>query len=76
MLILKRINYNLYKKNANIILFICLLLLILVLIPGIGQVRNGSRSWFGIVSFGIQPSEAMKIAIIILSAKYLSSKKI
>ena len=75
MLILKRINYNLYKKNANIILFICLLLLILVLIPGIGQVRNGSRSWFGIGSLGIQPSEISKLALIIFTAKYLANNE-
>ena len=44
----------------------------LVLIPGIGSVRNGSRSWFGIGAFGIQPSEFAKIGIIIITSKYLS----
>ena len=75
ILFLKNIDYNLYKKNANIILFICLSLLILVLIPGIGKVRNGSRSWFGIGSFGMQPSEISKIALIIFTAKYLSNNE-
>lgn len=56
-------------------MIISFILLILVLIPGIGVVRNGSRSWFGIGSFGIQPSEAMKLAIIIFSSKYLSKLK-
>ena len=56
-------------------MIISFILLILVLIPEIGVVRNGSRSWFGIGSFGIQPSEAMKLAIIIFSAKYLSKLK-
>ena len=49
-------------------------MLILVLIPGIGTVRNGSRSWFGIGSFGIQPSEIAKIGLIIFVSKYLSNK--
>ena len=75
ILFLKNIDYNLYKKNANIILFICLSLLILVLIPGIGKVRNGSRSWFGIGAFGMQPSEISKIALIIFTAKYLSNNE-
>jgi cell division protein FtsW len=48
-------------------------LLILVLIPGIGTVRNGSRSWFGIGSFGIQPSEFTKLGLIIFTSKYLSN---
>ena len=71
MYIVSKIDYKVYEKKANIILGICLLLLILVLIPGIGSVRNGSRSWFGIGPFGIQPSEAAKLAIIIFTSRYL-----
>ena len=72
MRIFSKIDYHLYYKYSNIILGVCLLLLILVLIPGIGSVRNGSRSWFGIGSFGIQPSEAAKIGLIIFTSKYMS----
>ncbi len=73
--ILSKIDYKIYKEKANLILLVCFLLLGLVLVPGIGTIRNGSRSWFGIGSFGIQPSEAMKIAIIIYTSKYLSDNK-
>jgi len=69
--VISRIDYNLYFKKANLILFSCIILLILVLIPGIGIVRNGSRSWFGVGSFGIQPSEFTKIGLIIFTSKYL-----
>ena len=48
-------------------------MLILVLIPGIGVVRGGARSWIGFGSFSIQPAEFMKLAIILLIAKYLSN---
>lgn len=74
--IVSKINYQIYYKYSNIILFICIILLILVLIPGIGSVRNGSRSWFGIGSFGIQPSEFVKLGIIIFTSKYLNNNKI
>ncbi len=72
------IKYPIYKlKNISNKLFILsFILLILVLIPGIGTVRNGSRSWFGIGSFGIQPSEFMKLSLIIFTSKYLSNNKI
>lgn len=69
--ILSKIDYHIYFEKANTILIGCLILLVLVLIPGIGTVRNGSRSWFGIGSFGIQPSEFMKLALIIFTSKYM-----
>lgn len=73
MIIFSKIDINIYKKYSNTFLGICFLLLILVLIPGIGSVRNGSRSWFGIMGLGFQPSELSKIALIIFTSKYLSN---
>ena len=72
MLFLSKIDISYYKKYANKILLGCFILLVLVLIPGIGKVRNGARSWFGIGSFGIQPSEFAKIGLIIFVSKYLA----
>ena len=71
--IIKKIDYNFYKNNANKILLISFILLILVLIPGIGKLRNGSRSWFSIGPFGFQPSEFAKLSLIIFTSKYLSN---
>lgn len=65
------IDYHLYSKHAFKILIICFILLILVLIPGIGQVRGGSRSWFAVGSISLQPSELFKIGMIIFAAKYI-----
>lgn len=39
-------------------------LLFAVYIPGLGVVRNGSRSWIQIAGFSIQPAEFVKIAVI------------
>lgn len=72
MLVISKIDYKLYYEKSNLILSVCIILLILVLIPGIGSIRNGSRSWFGIGPFGIQPSEAAKLGLIIFTSKYLS----
>ena len=73
MYAVSKIDYSIYYKNSNKILLVCMILLILVLIPGIGSVRNGSRSWFGIGSLGIQPSEAAKLGLLIFTSKYLSN---
>lgn len=73
MIVISKIDYHFYYDKANLILLICFILLILVIIPGIGSIRNGSRSWFGIGPFGIQPSEAAKMGLIIFTSKYLSN---
>ena len=73
--VLKKINPKTYYEKANLILLICFLLLALVLIPGLGKIRNGSRSWFGIGGFGIQPSEFAKIGLIIYVSKYLANNQ-
>lgn len=69
--IVMKVDYRKYFNKANILFGVCFLLLILVLIPGIGMVRNGSRSWFGIGGFGMQPSEFMKLGLTIFVSKYL-----
>ena len=72
MIIISKIPYHFYYYQANKILGISFLLLILVLIPGIGSIRNGSRSWFGFFGLGFQPSELTKLSLIIFISKYLS----
>ncbi|MET3682051.1 cell division protein FtsW [Alkalibacillus flavidus] len=58
--------------NWSVYLYgICLLLLIIVLIPGIGMVRGGAQSWIGIGAFSVQPSEFMKVGMILLFAALL-----
>ena len=75
MLVISKLDYKLLEKKSNLLFFSSLILLILVLIPGVGTVRNGSRSWFGIGSFGVQPSEFMKLAFIIFTSKYLKNNE-
>ena len=72
MYFILKVPYTKYLDKSNFLFISCLILLILVLIPGIGTVRNGSRSWFGIGGFGIQPSEFTKLSLIIFTSKYLS----
>ncbi len=75
IIITTKLDLSILKKKANLILTICFVLLLLVLIPGIGSVRNGSRSWFGFGGLGIQPSEFAKIGLIIFTSKYLANNQ-
>ncbi|WP_124727710.1 stage V sporulation protein E [Staphylospora marina] len=61
-----------FYRYADAALIICFVLLIIVLIPGVGIMRNGARSWLGIGAFSIQPSEFMKLAVIAFLAKLFS----
>ncbi|EXX88084.1 stage V sporulation protein E [Paenibacillus darwinianus] len=57
------IRYNWYKKGY--VLFFIPVVIMLILVPIIGETRNGARSWFGFGSFGIQPTEFAKLAIVL-----------
>jgi cell division protein FtsW len=50
-------------------------MLVLVLIPGIGKEANGSRGWFVIAGFSMQPSELAKIAFAIWGAHLLAARR-
>jgi cell division protein FtsW len=45
-------------------------LLVLVLIPGIGKAVNGSRRWLSLFVVNVQPSEFMKLAVVLYAASY------
>ena len=49
-------------------------LLVLVLIPGIGLERNGSRRWLPLGVITMQPSELMKLFVVLYAADYTVRK--
>ncbi|WP_308638914.1 stage V sporulation protein E [Paenibacillus silvisoli] len=75
MIVAMNADYWIWRKWAKLGLFVCFGMLVIVLIPGIGVVRGGARSWLGISSFGIQPSEFMKLAMVIFLSKLLADKQ-
>lgn len=72
MIIVTKINLSVIYKKTTLFFIISLALIILVLIPGVGLVRGGARSWIGFKSLSIQPSEFIKVSLILLLSKYLS----
>jgi cell division protein FtsW len=55
---------------------VTIILLVLVLVPGIGNLANGSRKWFVIAGFSMQPSELAKIAFVIWGAHLLAARRL
>ena len=68
------IDTDVLSRYAYVVYGIVMFLLLLVLVAG--KEVNGARSWFGIGSFGIQPSEFAKFACALAMAKLLSTTNI
>ena len=50
------------------------LLLALVLVPGLGKSVNGSRRWLSLLVVNLQPSEFMKLVVVLYAASYAVRK--
>jgi len=70
-----RINYQFWRKLAAPILLGCIILLVLVLIPGIGGSAGGASRWIRLPGFNLQPAEVAKIALIMYMAYSLDRKQ-
>lgn len=69
MLFVSIVPANWFRRYCGMLLLVTIAMLIAVLIPGIGQVRNGARRWIGIGDvLTFQPSEIAKITVILFSA--------
>jgi cell division protein FtsW len=49
-------------------------LLVVVFVPGLGHFAGGSSRWIGIGPFQLQPSELMKLAIVVFAADMLARR--
>src|SRR3546814_12116338 len=63
-------------ERFSVPVFLCsLVLLLVVLIPGIGHEVNGARRWLSLGPIGFQPSELMKVTILLYAADYTVRKQ-
>ncbi len=60
-----------WKSVSGFLLLGSFFLLVLVLVPGVGKVVNGSARWIDVGIFNLQPSELAKISIVIYLSSYL-----
>ena len=68
-----RIDYRLLRKPFIVLTLLSVTFLMLIAVL-FGSPINGTRRWFGIAGFGIQPSEFAKIAVIIFTAAILERR--
>lgn len=74
-LFFQEFDYRHYIKFTKVLLVVSFLLLLILLIPGIGHIAKGSSRWIRLGPIGVQPSEFVKIAVIIYLAKVFSASK-
>jgi cell division protein FtsW len=68
-------DYRRLQKWAKPLLLIAILMLGLVLVPHVGKMTSGARRWFSLGFFNFQPSEFVKLALIVYLADLFSRKQ-
>ena len=73
--IVKNIDYRFWKKLSFIFFAISIVFLILVFVPNIGSKIYGASRWIQLGPISFQPSEMLKISLIIYLAAWLESRR-
>lgn len=68
-------DYKILKHYMYIFMIAGIILLILPIAPGVGNMVNGSKVWIRIAGFSMQPAEFAKICLLIFFAAYLAQNK-
>ncbi|CDZ75849.1 Cell division protein FtsW [Legionella massiliensis] len=70
-IVVMRVDSSAWERASMPLLLVCLLMLLIVLVPGIGRSVNGSRRWLAFGPIGIQVSELAKMTMIFYVSGYL-----
>lgn len=71
----QKINYNFWRKISFPLFAASIIFLILVFIPGIGSRIYGASRWIQLGPLSFQPSEMLKLSLIIYLAAWLENRK-
>lgn len=75
MIFVLKVNYKKLKVLAKPALITSFILLAALLIPGVGIEVNGSVRWLGVGGFQVQPSEILKVSMVLYLALFLSERQ-
>ena len=70
-----RLPVSFMRRTAFAAFAVTIVLLIMVLIPGIGRISNGTRGWFVVAGLSMQPSELTKIAFVVWGSHLLAARR-
>jgi cell division protein FtsW len=72
--VFSRIDYHFWRKISVPLFFVSVIFLVLVFVPGVGSHIYGASRWIQLGPFSFQPSEMVKLSIIIYLAAWLESR--
>jgi rod shape determining protein RodA len=75
MAVIMSMDYRVIIDNAPLIYFGSIVLLAGVLVPGLGEERNGAQAWYAFGALQLQPAEFAKLAIIVALAAYGAAQR-
>jgi cell division protein FtsW len=74
-LVVVRVKIETWQRWAPYLFVATLILLVLVLVPGVGRGVNGAKRWLSFKIFNLQPSELMKLFMVLYAADYTVRKQ-
>jgi rod shape determining protein RodA len=73
---LSYLDFRFLKRTEVLVAIFAFFSILLILLFIIGHSSNGARSWFSLGAFSFQPSDMMKLALILILAKYFSRRHV
>ncbi|WP_407307440.1 stage V sporulation protein E [Desulfosporosinus sp. SB140] len=72
MLVSYRVDLQMLRRFAKPALYVAIVLLVAVKVPGLGRRVNGADRWIGLGPLSIQPSEVIKLSMVLVMAHILA----
>lgn len=71
-----QIDARFFKSTSVLVALFLIFSLMLITLFVLGHVSHGAQSWFSLGGFSFQPSDMMKIVVILMLAKYFSRRHV
>jgi cell division protein FtsW len=69
-----RVPYQAWRRFVTPALIVSFALMLATFVPGIGREVNGARAWIALGPFGFEPSELLKLALLLYTADLLTRR--
>jgi cell division protein FtsW len=75
MWIAMRVPLEFVRRMGRPLVYACVLMMLVVMVPGVGHHANGAARWIDLGPFQLQPSEPLKLSILFMVADHLARSR-